>query len=297
MIRRGATEFSGLVVRTGVPLPPPAGPDRQILLRKDGLAAMMHAQRQFGSALLAIGINGPSVLNTAPAAYAQDSPPKLFRPPNTQPLKQRWKWARQRLVEVTENQLIDHAELLHAKNQLDLALTSAVAAYNLLEDEPEGFHVHRLAHAIGEVRSGLFHCPVAVKDGVAVQNCPLALLHFRMGFSIGFTATRWCSICHEDLDYCVHLLGKTYSLVAQRIENSCNICGQRSCGHVVGDSYDVHPTGIIRQVDLHEVSLVHRPRDPLARVQEFRQHVDAAQTATCDCWQPCTGFWDLGGDR
>ncbi|MGY1697360.1 hypothetical protein ACI780_20865 [Geodermatophilus sp. SYSU D00814] len=207
-----------------------------------------------------------------------------------------WLYARKHLKELSK---ADASTLADVRGQLEGALKLAVSAYNLLEDEPEEDSVHTLAHAIGELRSGLFGCPVEVRDRKLINNCPLSLLHFRMGMSMGFTAARLCSVCRQPLDECEHLLGETYAAEVDRIGDTCSACGERDCGHEVGDTILLTPSVMIADVNLHEVSLVYRPRDPLARVSEFSfsmpEGKEPSYPPTCLCWRPCSGFWDLRG--
>lgn len=287
------TQISGLVIRTGVPLPPAAGPHRTAMLLRDGHAALAAARQIFGTALIELQSLPVDVLRLAPFNAWQRWPASPFTTAAYPRVGVAWLQARDALRRVPT---AEAAVVEAARGGLDQALHAVVDAYNFLEDQPVEATVHALAHAIGELRSGLFGCPLRVEQHRLVQACPLTLLHIRRGMSMGFTARRLCSICRDDLDECEHLLGETYDIRVRRVEGTCTACGSQNCAHQPGQSVQTSPYPVITDIDLHEVSLVSRPRDPLARIREIRRPVPAGKVVRsrpwCLCWRPCDGFSD-----
>ena len=123
--------------------------------------------------------------------------------------------------------------------------------------------------------------------------------------SPGFFAPRHCSICGgdiSDLD-CEHEPGRMYSKVAAReADDSCTVCGVVDClNHVPGSAYATMAHATVREADLDEISIVPRPRDPLARLDGVELPAEAVATLPgsdrpdtvlqCHrCISPCTGF-------
>jgi hypothetical protein len=182
------------------------------------------------------------------------------------------------------------------------SLARAVDAFNFLEDSDLADLAHGHAHEAAAFVSGVFGCVIAYDDGTWWDTCPLTLMHQRWGMSIGFTATRACSICHEDLDTCPHLLGTLYEVtVARTDEGQCSACGASRCRHEVGYNVTATPHPILTDGQIHEVSVVSRPRDPLARLTKIEKSVGqlaralgrepgGEEIACYRCLHPCNGF-------
>jgi hypothetical protein len=183
-------------------------------------------------------------------------------------------------------------------------LKRVVDAYNFLEDDVklESF-THQCAHNIAAFAGGAFGCIFEYDDGVYYDSCALSMMHHRWGNSMGFTAVRRCSICHQDIDECPHLLGHQYEIEIVIRDGICNACGAEDCEHKSGDLVQRYPTALIEDVDLFEVSYVRRPRDPLARPSAIELDIDLLTAAlrrkptgehVCcyRCLDPCNGFYD-----
>jgi hypothetical protein len=187
------------------------------------------------------------------------------------------------------------------------ALTSAVRAFNLLEDMPEADDAHRLIHEIGMYVSRHFGCKINLRDGLWRWECPVTIAHLRLGQSVGFTAPRICSICRQNImsDQCSHLPSQIYEV--QVVDASRCPCGTNDChSHMEGDILTVYPKSLVQEADsLDEVSWVPRPRDPLARIEAISytpEHMaimmrseipSSVRTIECfHCRQACTGLWD-----
>jgi hypothetical protein len=195
----------------------------------------------------------------------------------------------------------------HAESLSRDALTSAVRAFNFLEDTPEADDAHRLIHEIGMYVSRHFGCKINLQDGLWSWQCPVTIAHLRLGQSVGFTASRICSICRQNImsDQCSHLPGQIYEV--QVVDASRCPCGTDNChNHVVGDILKVNPRSLVKEADsLDEISWVPRPRDPLARIEAIsytpermvimmRTEIPSnVRTIECfHCRQACTGLWD-----
>jgi hypothetical protein len=189
------------------------------------------------------------------------------------------------------------------------ALSSAVRAFNLLEDLPEADDAHRLIHESGMFVSRHFGCRIELRDGLWRWHCPVVIAHLRVGQSPGFTAVRICSICRENImlpDRCMHMANETYEVTVSDTLH-CP-CGSRECrAHRAGEVIQVAPVAITEEVDsLQEISWVARPRDPLARIDEISYTSDQMasfmrtdipsdmRVIECfHCRQACTGLWDF----
>jgi hypothetical protein len=169
------------------------------------------------------------------------------------------------------------------------ALQLAVDAYNFLEDDPLAEFVHIYVHQIAAFVCGIFGCTFIYEDDVYWDSCPLSLMHRRVGSSIGFTAGHVCSICFNDIEECPHLLDKKYPVTAERDDaGRCTACGASECVHEENTIVEVYPKAIFgKDMQIHEVSYVDRPRDPLARFSQVEMDRDVMVKAL--------GRWPNGG--
>jgi hypothetical protein len=203
-------------------------------------------------------------------------------------------------------------------------LTSAVEAYHYLYDasldvpaavpimfdgdsvEPIDSLVgeaHTLVHLTADVVGGVVGCQMSFDKGAWFLECKCDLMHIRLGNSMGFTSRRLCGVCRSDVGDCKHVLGKTYPVLAsQSGEGMCTICGAKSCEHEVGTTYSVPVHYVLDDIQLLDLSLVDRPRDPLARItaREMTSEVLIASLGRMpmpdetvlhhECMYQCTGF-------
>lgn len=191
----------------------------------------------------------------------------------------------------------------HLEAHARTALSNAVDAYNFLEDTPVNDIAHLHAHSVAALVCGIFGCDVTFREGIYYDSCPLSIMHNRWGFSMGFTAKRLCSICQLDIDECSHLLDELYEVEVDKSSGRCNACGRYSCHHIEAGLIQCYPAPVLSDIDLHEVSMVSRPRDPLARPQEIEISESqlrailgiypAGDALSCyRCLGPCSGFHD-----
>lgn len=127
---------------------------------------------------------------------------------------------------------------------------------------------HHLAHSIGEIHGGLYGCKARYDDGHWMEDCPVRLMHIPLGFSAGFSSRKVCSVCSKPLMTCAHVLGELYEVnMARDSTGRCSVCDERDCRHVVGELLTARAHARVVEADLHEVSLVPRPRDPRCRIE------------------------------
>jgi hypothetical protein len=307
-VRSGGLQISGLLIRTGVPIPPAAGPLRTAFLEHEGIVSLRKSCGEYGEALRITGLSLLPDMRFLPRTGGMW---KTFVSSDdaAEPRARQRSWrdgrrASREWREMCSDILgISFAESkAAAESSARSALDNAVAAFNCLEDHPLGELAHQHAHLVAELVGGMFGCRIRMDDGVYWDECPLSLMHQRWGFSIGFTSTRICSICRADIDVCPHLIGHLYPVIIEKDrEGRCNGCGRTDCTHAPGRTLDVTPVAIHDSVDLHEVSMTPRPRDPLARVKGIALDTDMLTAAlgrrpcgevlSCyRCLNPCSGF-------
>jgi hypothetical protein len=67
---------------------------------------------------------------------------------------------------------------------------------------------------------------------------------------------------------CDHVLGATYEVeVAKDAQDTCSACHVAGCQHRVGERLTVTARPIIVEADMHEISIVPRPRDPRCQIE------------------------------
>lgn len=187
------------------------------------------------------------------------------------------------------------------------ALDRVVRAFWWAEELPEEEAVHGLMHDLGRWVRETFGCTIVPSDGVYQDTCPVSIAHRRVGMSIGFTAQRLCSLCGEDISECPHLPGTAY-LVPGGIgpAGCCPVCLSETCSeHDPGQTYRVSAVARVVNLDLQEISLVGRPRQPEARLtaismptEDLREHFGpefvVGMPLSCNkCLSGCWGFTTL----
>lgn len=295
----------GYAIRWGVLLPPAEGPARRAALEAEGQRLLAEARRGYGMALLPVLVAaGTAVPSPVDLDYpwSPDAGRDLVAARRTQ-----WRETRRLLARASPSfatprrqSAADHGEL---ERRARAALDAAVDAFDHLEDTDLASDAHALAHTIAELVAGLFGCWAKRENDQWFDVCRLSLMHLRVGMSPGFSGPRHCSICGCDLTLCDHIPGVAYPVVAGRKpDGRCTICGSGICHtHTPGITYPAVAHPITRQADLHEISAVARPRDPLARhnaieipayaIASLPNHDAANASLHCEwCMAPCTGF-------
>lgn len=155
---------------------------------------------------------------------------------------------------------------VHARAALQLGAQT----YWLAELTELAEREHRTLHAMGRWTSSRFPCLLTFKNGQYLNSCPVYVADLRMGLSPGFTAKKTCAICHGDLSECIHRRGRLYWVRGGASnDNWCSVCASKGCKHRPDRLYLTSVIGVIEQIDeLHEISLVDVPAQPLARLTE-----------------------------
>jgi hypothetical protein len=168
--------------------------------------------------------------------------------------------------------------------------------------------LHDEMHRYGKHKRQTFGCYLAYEAGVYYQRCPIAIAHKRFGMSVGFTVkSRVCSICGNELADCDHLPDELYEVPGGiGPAGVCPVCTHSECvEHSPDRLYKVAVVGIVKEADLHEISIVKKPAQPEARATSLPVDTESLRNAlgsdfrpgmavTCDkCLYPCSGFEEL----
>lgn len=284
--------FRSTVLSYG-PIPPAAGPSRLHFLEANGRAALQSADCEFTTALEILGASADAM------------------PSMREPLTEDDHMVRIRIQQEKRAEWdhyvggLDQSVLAAVESHVRASLAAAVSALNFLEDHELAETAHRAIHRAAFVRRGLFGCPITLEDDDLWTDCPMRMSHWRLGMSVGMTANYICSICERPVEDCdEHAMGDAYEKVATETDDGvCSVCGVAECDHVVGTAYPAIAQGMGRSADVHEVSMVPRPRYPQARITaRTLNHLDLDENPQlrwaaangqlhCDhCLGPCNGF-------
>jgi hypothetical protein len=185
------------------------------------------------------------------------------------------------------------------------ALKHLRSALDWAEDTNKEDDAHAQLDKAGTFIRKTFGCNFLFEEGTYFQTCPVALGHNRIGFSIGATATRICSLCGEDLSECEHLKGNAYFVPGGYEDlGHCRVClSTTKCDHLPDKIYRASVCAKLIEIELHEVSLVNRPAHPEARIQKvsissekIRQQLGEefvdGMPVSCDyCLSECDGLF------
>ena len=285
------TQFEARIIEVG-PIPPAGGPARETYLETRGKAELATANKEYAAVVRLL------------ADWADVIPP-LFAPIESSDdrarhqIQQSSRGAWRKLSKQIPKETLQLVEPLIRTSE-----KAAVNALNYLEDTESAQEAHEAIHRAAFIRSGLFGCPITYEDGQFWWDCTVSMSHLRMGMSAGITSDFYCSICDKKMEDCDHVMGSTYSVVAQKDDDGrCSVCGLLNCGHKQGETYPVTASGIGREIAAHEVSMVSRPRYPLARINKMTREVPEryqpyaeAGVLDCDeCLGPCGGLVETAG--
>ncbi|MCR2816488.1 hypothetical protein [Microbacterium jiangjiandongii] len=301
MAEPGGLRYKMLVMQWG-PIPPSGGPNRERYLDHHGRRSLQIAADEYEEALRLLGPDA-----TMPALdfdlVEQDE--------DARRAIQRQKRAEWLQFESTIDQVTLNAIEPHIKR----SVSAAMDALNYLEDHQLREKAHAAIHRAAFVKRGLFGCPITFgEDEEYWTDCPINISHLRMGVSAGLVSDFECSICGKLVEDCDHAMGEYYPKVASRDpQGRCTICAETECDHPIGETIAVPAWANARNVKATEVSMVARPRYPLARMVEKSYDLgpagddprvrNAAKQGVLNCdgdLGPCKGFnemteWDVNG--
>ncbi|WP_271175448.1 hypothetical protein [Leifsonia poae] len=284
----------GKVMEWG-PIPPAAGPHRDLFLETNGVRALEASRTAYATVIDLLGeIAGDIPTMHEPLIESND----VVRYRVQDEKRREWETFHSRL----------NAELLDAiERHARQAEALAVAALNFLEDHELADEAHRAIHQTGFVRRGLFGCPIVLRDDDFWSTCPVSISHCRVGMSAALIGDFECSICGRLVEDCDHQMGAAYPKVASvDSDGTCTICGARQCEHAPGAEYMLIASSNGRNLVIDEVSRVSRPRYPQARfvawtidLEEAANDENVRQAAhdgmlRCDiCLGPCAGLNEM----
>jgi hypothetical protein len=160
--------------------------------------------------------------------------------------------------------------LVEAEAAARQALLLFARSLDWAEDSPEEGEAHQLMDDAGWWVRTNFGCHLGRMGNEYRQRCPVALAHNRLGFSVGGTAVRVCSLCGGDLSECEHLPGTSYMVPGGTSPLGwCRVCLKDSCEHSEVEQYRVSVVGRITEMNVDEISLVPKPANPECRIMEM----------------------------
>ncbi|HBR88060.1 MAG: hypothetical protein CMH38_06955 [Microbacterium sp.] len=300
MAERGGPRYKMVIMQWG-PIPPSGGPNRERYLDHHGRSSLQVAADEYEEVLKLLGADAAMMpaLDFDLVEQDEDARRAIQR-------EKRAEWLK--FVAT-----IDQATLDAIEPHIKKSVSAAMDGLNYLEDHELRESAHAAIHRAAFVKRGLFGCPITYSaDEEYWTDCPINISHLRMGVSAGLVSDFECSICGKLVEDCDHAMGEYYPKVASRdADGKCSICGEPGCDHPVGETITVAAWANARNVKATEVSMVARPRYPLARMVEKSYDLgpagedprvrSAAKHGVLNCdgdLGPCKGFnemteWDV----
>lgn len=198
-----------------------------------------------------------------------------------------------------------------AEARLREALHLVVGAFNWLEDTGLEDEALEFIHEVGKEAHERYPdgCRLLWDDSGYWQECPVWLMHKRVGLSPGIVHGAVCSACGLDAAECEHSPNQVVTVHGgPGPSGRCPVCLKGACLHSPDHVYVVRPAVIPIDAELQEISLVARPRDPDARItkqeigeSELRAYGPALRYGEVEvlcslCILPCPGLTRLPGD-
>lgn len=291
--RRGH-QFKMMVIQAG-PIPPSGGPLRESYLEYHGRESLCAANDEYAKVVTLLGANVTPMPALDFSLVEHDDQVR-----NAIQVEKRSRWADFR-------RRMDQSTLDAVEPKIEKSVKSAVDALNYLEDHDLRDEAHAAIHRAAFVRRGLFGCPILLRDDEYWTACPINISHLRIGVSAGLVSNFECSVCGDLVEECAHIMGKLYpKAVGRSIAGACNICEAFVCEHINGETLLVRAHASARSIKTEEVSIVARPRYPLARIVEQSMEMgelhddplvkQAAERGHLNCdvdLGPCSGFTDM----
>lgn len=260
--------FKMIVMQPG-PIPPSGGPLRDRYLDTHGRESLRVAADEYSQALTILGKNAEGMPALPfPLVEADEAVRSAVQ--------------REKRAEWSSFQTKIGSEALNAiEPHVKKSVSAAMDALNFLEDHALMDTAHHAIHRAAFVKRGLFGCPIVLRDDAFWSDCPINISHLRMGVSAGLVSDFECFICGDLVEDCDHQMGQFYPKTAARsVDGKCSLCSSPDCEHPVGETFLVEAYANARNIRAGEVSLVARPRYPLARIiQESKDIGDMGDDA------------------
>jgi len=183
----------GLVIRTGVPLPPAAGPARVKFLHREGVAAFRRSCRLYGEVLVDVGLDQLGDIGKLPTWVGFENGPLSEADERDSVVGVRLRWqqvrdaverrgVRTRYPQVEEllANMPNGADWKRIEDTARRALQLAVDAFNFLEDDPLAEFIHIYAHQVAAFVCGMFGCTFLTRSTLSglsttkMADAPLA---------------------------------------------------------------------------------------------------------------------------
>lgn len=295
MTEHKGLRYKMLIMQSG-PIPPSGGPNRERYLDHHGLTSLQVAAGEYIEVLRLLG------------AGAESMPALNFDLVEMDDGARRAIQRQKRADWLEFHFSIDPDTLNAIEPHIKKSASAAMDALNYLEDHPLREDAHAAIHRAAFVKRGLYGCPITYgEDQEYWTDCPINISHLRMGVSAGLMSDFECSICGKLAEDCDHEMGEHYPKVAARdAKGKCAVCNETECDHPVGETIMVTAWANARNVKAKEVSMVARPRYPLARVVEKSYDLgpagedprvrNAAKQGVLNCdgdLGPCMGFTEM----
>lgn len=299
MVERGRSRFKFLILQAG-PIPPSGGPLRERYLDYHGRGALDVAAAEYAAA---VALLGDRVARMPALDFPLIESDEEAREAVQRDKRAQWIEFRSETDRITLDTIEPH---------IKKSVNAAMDALNYLEDHELMEEAHTAIHRAAFIKRGLYGCPIVLRDDEYRTDCPLNISHLRMGASAGLISEFGCSICGELVEDCDHQMGELYPKTAVRTaEGKCAVCGSAVCEHSEGEEFLVRARAVALSAEATEVSLVARPRYPLARIGEMPKELgslhddprvqEAARLGNLNCdadLGPCNGFnemknWDI----
>lgn len=285
-------QMRGMILPAG-PIPPGGGQLRDAFLEENGLAELARADAAFRAVLNDLDSAGVTVPTL----------PELVENTEAESRREIQRVNRSRWLDL--GPLIDDALKARVEPLIREAESSAVRAFNYLEDHALGERAHRAIHQAAFVRRGLFGCPIILRDGLLWTACSIHVSHIRVGFSVEIVCDFECSVCGRLVEDCDHDMGSTYELTIERGDAGlCGLHNRIDCEHPIGSPFRATAIATARSIKATTgVAVVERPRYPQARAKEItidsealaanelvRRAAEAGDLHDDECLGPCRGL-------
>jgi hypothetical protein len=177
----------------------------------DAVLRTIDSLRSQGSSVPAGGETHSSPASTEQTTIDAAGPDQALRLDYTrEQIEKRRQAADEKLAGAKAAMAVDSPDRDAAEREARCALQLYARSLDWAEGTPSEDDAHHAMDAAGKWVRTTFGCRLNREGTTYTETCPVSLAHNRIGFSIGGSATRICSLCGEDLSECEHLPGTAY---------------------------------------------------------------------------------------